>query len=141
MLAGGQPQADEQMRLAGARVPEQDDWLAGVDPCSGGEGCEGGGDAGDGVGVEVGQPLDAGETGFGDAAGPAAFGAVVDLGGQDLGEVGQVGLRSRTAISASRAASARTVGSFSSRAAAPMAARAAVSDAPVTGCSPVSKAS
>jgi hypothetical protein len=38
---------------------------------------------------EVGQPFDAGGTGFGDAAGAAAAGAVVDLGGQQLGEVGQ----------------------------------------------------
>ena len=42
--------------------------------------------------IEVGQPLDAGEAGFADAAGPAAAGAVVGLGGEDLGEVGQVGL-------------------------------------------------
>ena len=47
--------------------------------------------AGDGVGVEVGQPLEAREAGFGDAAGAAPGGAVVELGGQDLGEVGQVG--------------------------------------------------
>src|SRR6185369_9555376 len=50
-----------------------------------------GGDGGDGVGVEVGQPLEAGEAGFGDAAGAAPGGTVVELGGQDLGEVGQVG--------------------------------------------------
>jgi hypothetical protein len=55
-------------------------------------GGEGGRDAGDRVGAEVGQPLDARELRFGDAAGPAAAGAVVDLGGQDLGEVAQVRL-------------------------------------------------
>ncbi len=48
------------------------------------------GQGGDRVGVEVGQPLDAGEAGLGYAAGPAPGGPVVELGGQDLGEVGQV---------------------------------------------------
>jgi len=52
---------------------------------------EGRGDGGDGVGVEVGQPLEPGEAGVGDAAGAAPGGAVVEFGGQDLGEVGQVG--------------------------------------------------
>jgi hypothetical protein len=80
------------MGLAGAGVPEQDDRLAGVDPRPCSQGGQGGRDAGDGVGVEVSQPLDAGETRFGDAAGPAAACAVVDLCGQDLGQVGQVGL-------------------------------------------------
>ena len=47
--------------------------------------------AGDGVCVEVGQPLDAGEAGVGDAAGAAPGGAVVEFGGEDFGEVGQVG--------------------------------------------------
>jgi hypothetical protein len=80
------------MRLAGAGVTEQDDRLTGVDPRSSGQRGEGGRDAGDGVGVEVGQPLEAGELRFGDAAGLAAAGAVVGLGGQDLGEVAQVRL-------------------------------------------------
>jgi hypothetical protein len=92
LLASGQPEADQQMRLAGAGVTEQDDRLTGVDPRSSGQRGEGGRDAGDGVGVEVGQPLEAGELRFGDAAGLAAAGAVVGLGGQDLGEVAQVRL-------------------------------------------------
>ena len=36
-------------------------------------------------------PLEAGESGVGDAAGAAAGGAVIQLSGQDLGEVAQVG--------------------------------------------------
>ncbi len=79
LFAGGQPESDEQVGFAGAGVAEQHDRLTGVDPRAGGEGGEGGRDAGDGVGVEVGQPLDAGEAGFADAAGPAAAGAVVGL--------------------------------------------------------------
>jgi hypothetical protein len=54
LLAGGQAQADEQVGVAGAGVPEQDQGVPGVDPRAGGQGGEGGGDAGDGVGVEVG---------------------------------------------------------------------------------------
>ena len=53
---------------------------------------EGGRDAGDGVEVEVGEAFQAGELGFVDAAGAASFGAVVDLGGEDLGQEPQVGL-------------------------------------------------
>jgi hypothetical protein len=77
---------------AGAGVAEQDNWLAGVDPGAARDGGEGCGDAGDDVGVEVSQPLDPREPRLGDAPGAAAAGAVVDLGGQDLGQVGQVGL-------------------------------------------------
>jgi hypothetical protein len=40
LLAGGQPEADEQVGLAGAGVAERDDRLAGVDPGTGGEGGE-----------------------------------------------------------------------------------------------------
>jgi hypothetical protein len=50
-----------------------------------------GGDGRHGVGAEVGQLFDARESGFGDAAGAAPGGAVVELGGEDFGEVGQVG--------------------------------------------------
>jgi hypothetical protein len=78
--------------LARAGVTDQHDRLPGVDPRAGGESGKLGGDAGDGIGVEVGQPLEAGEAGFADAAGAAAAGPVVGLGGQDLGKVGQVGL-------------------------------------------------
>jgi hypothetical protein len=72
--------------------PEQDQLLGGVDPRPGREDGEGGGDAGDAVGFEVGQPVAPREAGFGHAAGPAAAGAVVYLGGQDLCEVAQVGV-------------------------------------------------
>ena len=47
---------------------------------------------GDGVEVEVRESFEPGELGFVDAAGAAPFGAVVDLGGQHLGEEREVGL-------------------------------------------------
>jgi hypothetical protein len=53
LLAGSQPEADEQVGFAGAGVTERDDRLAGVDPRAGCQGCELSGDAGDDVGVEV----------------------------------------------------------------------------------------
>ena len=91
MLAGGQPESDQQVGFAGAAVAEQHDRLAVVHV---GAGCEAGelagGDGRDGAGVEVREPFEAREAGFGDAAGAAAAGAVVEFGGQDLGEVGQV---------------------------------------------------
>jgi hypothetical protein len=46
LLTGGQPQTDEQVRLARAGVTEQHDPLPGFDPRGGGEGGEVGGDAG-----------------------------------------------------------------------------------------------
>ncbi len=93
MFAGGEPESDEQVGLAGAGVLEQHDGFAGVHVVPGGELAEGGGgDRGDGVDVELREPLEPGELGVGDAAGPAAFGAVVDLGGEDLSEVTEVGL-------------------------------------------------
>ena len=51
---------------------------------------EGRGDGRDGVGAEVSKPFDAREMGLGDAAGAAPGRAVIQLGGQDFGEVGQV---------------------------------------------------
>ena len=51
-----------------------------------------GADGGDGVDVEVREAFEAGELGVVYAPGAAPVGAVVDLGGQDLGEVSQVGL-------------------------------------------------
>ena len=51
-------------------------------------GCSGG----DGVDVEVRQSFRAGEVGVVDASGAASGGAVVDLGGQDFGEVAEVGV-------------------------------------------------
>jgi len=75
--------------LARAGVTDQHDRLPGVDPRAGGESGKLGGDAGDGIGVEVGQPLEAGDAGFADAAGAAAAGPVVGLGSQDLGKVGR----------------------------------------------------
>jgi hypothetical protein len=77
------------MGLAAAGVAEQHDRLAGVDPRPGGQRGEGGRDAGDRVGVKVGEPLDPRELRFSD---PAAAGAVIDLRGEDLGQVGQMGL-------------------------------------------------
>ena len=81
------------MGLAGAGVAEQHDGFPGVDPGAGGQVARVA--AGDGraaaVEVEVLEAFDAGELGFGDPAGPAAGVPVVALGGEDLGEVGQVG--------------------------------------------------
>jgi hypothetical protein len=51
-----------------------------------------GADGAGGVDVEVREAFEAGELGVVDAPGAAPVGAVVDLGGQDLGEVSQVGL-------------------------------------------------
>ena len=48
-------------------------------------------DVGVGGAVELAQPLDSREAGFDDAAGPASAVAFVDLGGEDLGQVGLVG--------------------------------------------------
>ena len=93
LLAGGQSQPDEQMRLAGPGVTEQHDRFAGVEIVPGGEVAEGGGcDAGYGVDVEVRQPFQSGELRVVDASGTAAFGAIVDFGGQHFGEVAQVGV-------------------------------------------------
>ena len=80
------------MGLAGAAVAEQHDRLAFVQVGARRQaGQLPGGQGGDRVGVEVGQPFEAREAGFGDAAGAAPGGAVIQLGGQDFGEVGQVG--------------------------------------------------
>ena len=66
---------------------------------------------GRGVEVELGEAFDAREAGFVDAALAAAFVAVVDLGGEDLGEEPEVGsCWVRCAISARRAASVRIDG-------------------------------
>jgi len=79
--------------LTSLGVTEQHDWFAGVHVVTGGEVSQDGGcDAWDGVDVEVCQPFQSRELGVVDAAGTAPFGAVVDLGGEDLGGVAQVGL-------------------------------------------------
>jgi len=81
------------MGFAGAGVAEEHDGVAGVEVAARGEGGDHGwGDVGCGGGVELGEAFDAGEAGFADAAGPAPFAAGVDLGGQDLGKIGQVGV-------------------------------------------------
>ena len=78
--------------LAGAGVAEQDDRFPGGHVGAAGEvGQRGRGDAVHGVHVELGQALEAGELGLADAADSAALAAVVDLGGEDLGEVAEVG--------------------------------------------------
>ena len=69
------------------------DRFAGVHVVPGGELAEGSGlDGRDGVDVEVGESFQARELGVVDASGAASFGAVIDLGSQDFGEVAQVGL-------------------------------------------------
>ena len=50
-----------------------------------------GGDRGDGAQVEVGESFQARELGFGHAPDPAPLEPVIDLGGEDFGEVAQVG--------------------------------------------------
>jgi len=93
LLAGGQAESDQQMGLAGAGLAEQHHRLAGVEVGARGQRGELGGlDAGQGVEVELAEPLESWEAGFGDPSGAAAFAAVVDLGGEDLGEEHQVGL-------------------------------------------------
>jgi hypothetical protein len=78
--------------LAGAAVAEQHDRGAGVDERAGGQGGDGGRrDPGCHRGVEVLQPLEPGEVGLQQAAGLAALGALVDLGGQHLGQEATVG--------------------------------------------------
>jgi hypothetical protein len=93
LLAGGQTERDEQMGLAGAGIPKQHNGFAGIHVGAGGQRDElCAADSGDGVDVELGQPLDPWELRRGDAAGAAAFGAFVDLGGQHLSQEDGVGL-------------------------------------------------
>jgi len=78
--------------LAGAGVAEHHDGFPCLEIGAGGQVGEGGwGDRWDGGQVEVGEALEAGELGFGHAADPASLEPVVDLGGEDFGEVSQVG--------------------------------------------------
>jgi hypothetical protein len=77
--------------FAGAGVAQQDDRGAGVDERAVVERSDGDGwDAGGG-GVELVQPLGSWELGLEQAAGLAAGGALVDLGGQHLGQECPVG--------------------------------------------------
>ena len=107
LFAGGDAEADEQVGLAGAGVAEQHDGFAGVEVGAGGEVARVAGlMVGDGVDVEVGEPFEAGEAGFVDAAGAAAFGC----GRRPRRRGLRRGSRGRsavpaTAISASRSAS------------------------------------
>src|ERR1035437_4322824 len=81
------------MCLSRTGVAEQNDRLAGVHVPAGGEVPQRpSADGGCGVDVEVGEAFEAGKLGFVDAAGAASVGAVVDLGGEDLGQEPQVGL-------------------------------------------------
>ena len=81
LFAGSDTERDEQVGFAGAGVVEQHDRFAGVHVGAGRERGEvRRWDAGNGVEVELREPLEAGEARFGDAAGAAAFEAVVDFG-------------------------------------------------------------
>jgi hypothetical protein len=92
LLTGGDARADQQVGLAGARVAEQDQGLAVVDPGARRQRGKGGRvDAGRGAQVEAVQALDPGELGLLDAPVAAAGVALVGLGAQQLGEVGAVG--------------------------------------------------
>jgi len=91
LVAGGEAEADEQVGLASAGVTEQDDGFPGVQVGPGRQVRQRRCGDGGGVEVEVREAFEAGELRFGDASGPAPFEAVVDLGGEDLAEVSQVG--------------------------------------------------
>src|SRR4051794_33571871 len=89
---------------------------------------DGGLDRGDGVDVDVREPLESRELGVVDAPGAASFAAVVNFGGEDFGQVGQVRLSFPVGdLGQPGAAPVRTVGRCSSRAAAPIEAWAAAS--------------
>jgi hypothetical protein len=92
LFGGGGAEGDEQVGLAGAGVPEQDQWFTGVDPRAGvevGEG--GGGQVGQRGRVEVLEPFGARELGLVDPAQAAPGVTVVAFGDQDLGEERLVG--------------------------------------------------
>ena len=77
------------MAFAGAGVADQNDRFAGVDPGSFAQGGQGGRvDGGGGGQVEVLQAFDAGEAGLEQTAGPPSAVALVDLGGEHLGQIG-----------------------------------------------------
>ncbi|HEX2027626.1 MAG TPA: hypothetical protein VHF25_06470 [Nitriliruptorales bacterium] len=91
MFAGGHAQRAEQVGLAGAGATEQDHGFAAVDAGAVGQRRDAGGrDGGGGVEVEPRQGLEPGEPGFLDAAFAPPDVAGVDLGGQQLGQVGPV---------------------------------------------------
>jgi hypothetical protein len=91
LLAGGHAEPDEQVALARARVAQEDDRLPGRDPGQRLERGERGRRHGGGRGeVEVGEALGAREAGLGDAPLPATGVALLELGGEDLGEEGPV---------------------------------------------------
>jgi hypothetical protein len=83
-------QADQEVGLAGARVAEQAHRFALVEVVALGQGGDGGRRHGRRREVEVAEALGAREAGFFEAPLPASFGPVVDLGGEDLGQVAQV---------------------------------------------------
>jgi hypothetical protein len=93
LFAGGEAETDEQMTLAGAGVAKQHDRFAGVHVVPGGQMTKVGGlDRRDGVDIEVSEPFQARELGVVDAPRATSFGAVVDLSGEHLGQVGEMGL-------------------------------------------------
>ena len=75
------------MALAGAGIAEQHDRITGLEVVAAGERGDGRGvDGGGGVEVEVGEAFDAREPCFVDASLAAPFGALIDFGGEDVGE-------------------------------------------------------
>ena len=116
------------MGLAGAGVTEQHDWFAGVHVVPAGQLPEDGGrDSGHGIDIEVRQAFQPRELGVVDAPGAAPFGAVVDLGGEDFGEVTQVGVAFPVGDLGEADRFGADVGRCNSRAAAPIEACAAAS--------------
>jgi len=92
LLGRGGAQRDEQMGLAGAGVPEQNQWLPCVDPRPAGQVCQGSrGQVGQHGRVEVGQAFGPGELGLVDSSDPAPGVADVALGEQDFGQESLVG--------------------------------------------------
>jgi len=92
LFAGGESEPDEEVRLAGAGVAEQNDRVAGFEVVAARERRDGRRvDGGCGVEIEVGESFDAGEACFVDPSLAAPFGALVDFSGEDLGEEREIG--------------------------------------------------
>ena len=81
------------MRFSGAAITHEYDGLAGLEVGAGGQGGQLSGlNGGHDVNVEFRKSFHPKEFGFSDAAGAAPLGAVVDFGGQQLGQKHQIGL-------------------------------------------------
>jgi hypothetical protein len=113
LFAGGDSEGDEQMGLAGAGIAEQNHGFAAVDPAAIGQRGDGGGrDHWGGVEVEPGEGLRRGKRASFIRGSRRRIWRGVDLGGEQLREVGPVGWPRRGQQHPPRAAAwVRTVGS------------------------------